>query len=80
MTRDYFCANCQAAVDIDQHGRCEHCGSDSIDIAVRPCVTVEGLASAFPEALLIDLEVYDEERYAELYLSEGHTVDCEGGR
>lgn len=50
----HFCANCEALREMDVHGRCENCGSGALDIPVRPCVTAEGLASAY------HIEVTDE--------------------
>lgn len=48
----YFCANCEAIMDLDIHLRCSSCGSDSVDLAVRPSVTPEALAATY----LNDLE------------------------
>lgn len=43
----WYCLNCSAVTNLDKHGRCPCCGSDAVDIAVRPCVTPEGLASVY---------------------------------
>ena len=32
----WFCANCSGLTELDQHGRCAHCQSDAVDVAVRP--------------------------------------------
>lgn len=44
---NYFCANCQGCTTLDVHGRCFRCQSVAVDIDTRPCVTAEGLASAY---------------------------------
>ncbi len=52
----FFCANCESLMNLDRHLRCSVCGSDAVDIALRPSPTVEGLCSAYigePEKALI---------------------------
>lgn len=39
----YYCANCESIMQLDRHLRCSRCGSDAIDIAVRPALTAEAL-------------------------------------
>ena len=53
--KDWFCANGCGLTEIDCSGRCIHCGSDSIDIALRPPATAEGIASAYH----VELDPYD---------------------
>lgn len=43
----WWCQNCTAVRDLDKHARCSCCGSDAVDIAVRPPVTLHGLGSAY---------------------------------
>lgn len=45
--KSFFCANCEATVELNRHGYCERCGSDALDVAVRPCVTAESLATTY---------------------------------
>jgi len=45
--KPWYCVNCHAVINLDKHGRCEVCGSDAVDVAVRPMVTPLGLASAY---------------------------------
>lgn len=52
----YFCANCCALTELDSHLRCFRCQSDQVDIAVRPAVTAEGLASAYDWLLEEEME------------------------
>jgi hypothetical protein len=52
---DWYCLNCHALTTLDQHLRCFRCGSDAVDIDRRPCVTAEGLASAYN----IEIDPYD---------------------
>jgi hypothetical protein len=52
---DYFCANCHGKTTLDVHGRCFRCQSVAVDIDIRPCVTAEGLASAY----MIEVDTYD---------------------
>lgn len=33
--KPFFCLDCQVPVDLDRAGRCEHCGSDAVDVASR---------------------------------------------
>ena len=47
MKRDWWCMDCNTTVDLNRWGFCSRCGSDSVDVAVRPVVTTEGLISAF---------------------------------
>lgn len=41
--KPWFCLDCRQCVDLDTHGRCSHCGSDAVDVAVRPRVAIEKL-------------------------------------
>ena len=43
----WFCLNCEAVMNLDKHLRCSVCGSDAVDLAVRPTATIFGIASAF---------------------------------
>jgi hypothetical protein len=45
--KPWHCINCSSVIELDRHGRCEVCGSDSVDVAVRPAVSALGLASAY---------------------------------
>jgi hypothetical protein len=48
MTPDaYWCMDCNQVRELDIHLRCSCCGSDAIDIAIRPEVTTLGLVAAF---------------------------------
>jgi len=47
MSNDWYCANCDHIGTLNRHLRCGHCGSDAVDLAVRPMATVLGIASAF---------------------------------
>jgi hypothetical protein len=53
---DYFCANCYALCTIDVHGKCHRCGSEAVDIDVRPMATYEGISSAYG----LDIDSFDE--------------------
>jgi hypothetical protein len=33
LDKPWWCANCQTTVDMDVHGRCEHCDSEALDTA-----------------------------------------------
>lgn len=33
---EYWCANCKLPTSLDQHGRCERCESEAVDILVPP--------------------------------------------
>ena len=43
----WWCCNCELVVSLDVHARCSQCGSDAVDITVRPPVSAQGLASAY---------------------------------
>lgn len=43
----FWCLDCFSIIALDIHGRCEVCGSDAVDIAVRPPVTVKALEAMF---------------------------------
>jgi hypothetical protein len=43
----FFCCDCRTVRELDRHGRCSCCGSDAIDIAVRPAMTIEGIATTY---------------------------------
>jgi Zn finger protein HypA/HybF involved in hydrogenase expression len=47
MPEVYYCLNCEAVMNLDKHLRCSVCGSDSVDLAVRPAATIHGIATAF---------------------------------
>lgn len=47
MRPDHWCADCEAVRELDHHGRCAVCGSDALDVAVRPAVTPEALAATY---------------------------------
>ena len=47
MDATYFCVNCNSVMNLDKHGRCSRCSSDAVDVAVRPAVSAQGLASAY---------------------------------
>lgn len=47
MKPEWFCADCRDTTDLNRHGYCSRCGSDAVDIAVRPRITTEGMISAF---------------------------------
>jgi hypothetical protein len=47
----WFCINCNSCINLDKHGRCPTCGSDAVDIAVRPIVTPESLLNTYIEDL-----------------------------
>jgi hypothetical protein len=37
MTKyDWWCSDCSAVRELNKHGYCAVCGSDALDIAVRP--------------------------------------------
>jgi hypothetical protein len=56
---DHFCINCASLTTLTVHGHCSRCGSNAVDIAVRPPITALGLTSAFEDEFEIDM--YDEE-------------------
>ena len=43
----WWCANCEQPRALDTHLRCDSCGSDAVDILVRPPVTTLGLVAAY---------------------------------
>ena len=43
----WWCCDCRTTVHLNRSGRCENCLSDAVDIAMRPCVTVEALAATY---------------------------------
>ena len=48
MSREgWWCCNCERIVALNVHARCSVCDSDAVDIAVRPAVSTQGLASAY---------------------------------
>lgn len=34
--RTWWCADCRVPTDLDRHGRCGTCGSDAVDVMMRP--------------------------------------------
>ncbi|MFZ0416236.1 MAG: hypothetical protein WBE20_15150 [Candidatus Acidiferrales bacterium] len=34
--RNWWCADCRVPTDLDRHGRCGTCGSDAVDVMMRP--------------------------------------------
>jgi hypothetical protein len=36
MDERWWCSNCDLVTRLNEHLRCEFCGSDAVDIAVRP--------------------------------------------
>ena len=47
MKPEWWCMDCAAAVELSKAGYCARCGSDALDIAVRPAVTPEALAATY---------------------------------
>jgi hypothetical protein len=45
----WFCLNCTSVINLDIHGRCPTCGSDAVDIAVRPRVTTDALNATYEQ-------------------------------
>jgi rRNA maturation endonuclease Nob1 len=35
----WYCVNCYSITELNQHGMCETCGSDAVDLAVRILVS-----------------------------------------
>ena len=59
MMPAWLCMDCMAYVELDRHGRCSRCGSDSVDIAVRPEGTVFGVAGGFLDVEILE-KLYQE--------------------
>lgn len=34
----WYCLDCHSCMNLDIHGRCEVCGSNSVDVSARPVV------------------------------------------
>lgn len=56
--KPWYCGDCQSVMNLDVHGRCEVCASDAVDIALRPAMTVEGIAGGLTRDDLEELRVW----------------------
>jgi len=36
VERHWWCVDCRVPTDLDRHGRCGSCGSDAVDMMIRP--------------------------------------------
>ena len=52
MEKQWWCVSCLAEIDLDNHGRCDACGSDAVDRIERGAFSMnsETAATALADA------------------------------